>query len=109
MTVSNECGGRICVCGYVHGRVGVRTNKSMGPDIIANSGGLTHTHSQSGVGNNGIAPWIPSVAQWDGGKHNEVLIKCVSQRCTPRLMILRGSLLQLPKRSQLSFLCIIIS
>lgn len=35
------------VCGYVHGRVGVRTNKSMGPDIIANSGGLTHTHTHT--------------------------------------------------------------
>lgn len=45
-------------------------NKSMGPDIITNTGVFTctHTHILSvWAGNNRIARWIPSAAQWEDG------------------------------------------
>lgn len=56
-----------CMHRGMHECVGVCMNKSMGPDIITNTAGFACTLFQSGVGNNGIAQWIPSVAQWEGG------------------------------------------
>lgn len=57
------CVQRLPVLGCTLQCGGVCINKSMGPDILTNNSGLT----PSGVANNGIAQWVPSGAQWEGG------------------------------------------